>query len=209
MNTHSNRSLILLAAVVGGLFLVSTDLTPGADANPGRSPGLCTSVPAQIPLPDADTAGTSGRSNAGAAAPEARIAGLLGALGQLIVESELSHAAVSGRFEPVISTAVAGSNFALEVCRDRIVGEVSVANQPALRFVIGDFDADGNTDVAVRRSGSRFWSVDLGALRRTHVDGGAPVHLRVIEAAQPGADRAVRGQCTRLAEGLGKPPHHS
>lgn len=193
MNTLSNRSLIVLTAVVGGLFLVSTDLRPSTAANPERSAGLCTSVPAQFPLPAADTAGTSGRSHAGAAAPEARIAGLLGALGQMIVESELSHAAVSGRFQPVISTSVAGSNFELEVCRDRIVGEASVANQPGLRFVIGDFDADGNTDVAVQRSGSRNWSVDLGALRRLQVGGGAPVHLRLLEAAQRGADGAARG----------------
>ncbi|AUB79707.1 hypothetical protein [Candidatus Thiodictyon syntrophicum] len=203
MNTHSNRLFALLTVVVGSLSLVCTDLTPGTNQLPVASAGLCSSVPARLPLPAPGVGDPAHLSAASAAAPQDQVTGLLGALGQLIVEAELSHAAVSGSFNPVISASVAGSGFALEVCRDTIVGEVSLANQPRLRFVIGDFDGDGNTDVAVQRPGAAAWYVDLGALRRATVGVGAPIQLRLIEAAQPGAAGAARGQVDWLAQGPG------
>jgi len=203
MNTHSNRLLVLLTVVVGGLSLVCTDLIPGTHQLPVAPTSLCSSVPAHMPLPAPGVGDPALLSAASAAAPQDQVTGLLGALGQLIVEAELSHAAVSGSFNPVISASVAGSGFALEVCRDTIVGEVSIAKQPRLRFVIGDFDGDGSTDVAVQRPGADAWSVDLGALRRATVGVAAPIWLRLIEAAQPGAAGAARGQVDWLAQGLG------
>lgn len=206
MNTYSNRALFFASIVAGSLSLMSTDLIPGTDPTVAPVPSLCTSVPTRMPLPERNPGALTGVAGAIAAAPEAYITGLLAALGQSIVEAELSHAAASGRFEPVISAMVAGSTFQLEVCSDTIVGEIDIANQPRLRFVIGDFDGDGATDVAVQRPDSRSWSVDLGALRRTTVGLGTPVQLRLIEATKAGADGAAPARNTLLADASGRGP---
>lgn len=96
-------------------------------------------------------------------APDPSLSLLIKTLGQLIVESQLQRAAVSGRFDPVIVTVLAGSRFDLRVCRETIVGAVSVDSAAAkeIEFMIGDFDHDGRVDVALRRAGSDTWIMDF------------------------------------------------
>lgn len=204
MTTHSKRSL---AALLVALPLLTGDLAPAAGPEPAGTLGLCASVPTPMPLPEGGPGGLGGLGELGelaaavATTPQASLPALLGALGQMIVEAELSHAAVSGRFEPVISTTAAGSGLALEVCRDTIVGEVSVASRPGLRFVIGDFNGDGATDVALRRPDSRVWAVDLGALQHETADT-APESEPPEEPARPGAGPTATATHTpRLARG--------
>jgi len=203
MNTYSQRILLIVIGLSLSL-LSAAAATPNLDRTSQVQPGRCASVAVRM-IHGGAADDLTGLTAALARAPEVNLTGLIGALGQMIVEGVLSDAAISGRFEPVINVSVAGSEFSLEVCRDSIVGEVAVAQQPRVYFLIGDFDRDGATDVAVRRSGSPDWSVDLGALRRATVWLGEPVQLHLIEAATPGAgviEDGGRCQITWLARAL-------
>jgi hypothetical protein len=203
MNTYSRRILLVVIALSLSM-LSAAAATLNLDRTPQVQSGRCASVPVRM-IRGGIAEDLTGLTAALARAPEANLTGLIGALGHMIVEGQLRDAAISGRFEPVITVSVAGSEFSLEVCRDSIVGEVSVAQQPRVHFVIGDFDGDGATDVAVRRSGSPDWSVDFGALRRATVGLGVPVRLQLIEAATPGSDILDDGgrcQITWLAQAL-------
>ncbi len=208
MNTYSQRTL-LVVIVLSLSVLSAAAATLNLDGTSQVQPGRCASVPVRL-IGGGGAEDLAVLTAALARAPEANLTGLIGALGQMIVESALSDAAISGRFEPVINVSVAGSEFSLEVCRDSIVGDVSVAQQPRVHFVIGDFDRDGATDVAVRRSGSPDWSVDLGALRRATVGLGEPVRLHLIEAVTPGAgvlEDGGRCRITWLAQALADQRH--
>ncbi|HYN77674.1 MAG TPA: hypothetical protein VES73_07770 [Lamprocystis sp. (in: g-proteobacteria)] len=185
MKTQSYRHLLALTLALGLPLLALTDATRGGDWPAPTRPDRCAWVLGQLSASVAVADGLSGVATAIERAPAAQITGLIGALGQLIVEAELSHAAVSGRFEPVIHATVAGTEFALEVCRDTIVGEVSGVQQPGLRFVIGDFDGDGAADVAVRRNDSAAWAIELGATRRTHRGLQTPAQQRLMTTPEP------------------------
>ncbi len=203
MNTYSQRILLIVIALSLSL-LSAAAATLNLDRTSQVQLGRCASLPVRM-IRGGAAGDPTGLTAALAHEPEANLTGLIGALGQMIVEGALSDAAISGRFEPMINVVVAGSRFSLEVCRDSIVGEVAVGRQPRVHFVIGDFDRDGATDVAVRRSGSADWSVDMGALRRATVGLGEPVRLLLIEVATPGAsilDDGGRCQITWLAQAL-------
>ena len=189
MNTHSYRHLLAATLALSLPLLALTHATRSGDLPPPTRPGLCS----WMLVPQASQGGApqhfGGFADAIERTPASHIAGLIGALGQLIVEAELSHAAVSGRFEPVIHAAAAGADFLLEVCRDAIVGEVYGAQRPGVRFVIGDFDGDGATDVAVHRDDSPAWAVELGALRNTGLWVRTPAQLCMIH--HPESDPGV------------------
>lgn len=180
MNTHSRQTLWVVTLTLGLSLILSTDAPVSGAASAPVGPGLCASLPERMPLSGSASQEWTGPVPTIGHMPAVKVSGLIGALGQMIVESELSRAAVSGRFQPVIHASVAGTDFALEVCRDTIAGEVSMAGHPALRFVIGDFDGDGITDVAIRRHGSQAWAVDLGALRLIAVRLVAPARVHWI-----------------------------
>ena len=199
MKTYSKGSLVILIAVLAGaLPLTTTGPVPAADPGGLRSTGLCAAVPSPMPLP-AGVVGESGGTESPTAEVRAvSLPALLGTLGQLIVEAELSQAPVSGRFQSVINTAVAGSVVALEVCRETIAGAVLVADRPGLRFVIGDFNDDGATDVALQRPESGDWSVDLGVAERAAA---ATPRSRPGGSRLPGARARAVEQIARLAGG--------
>jgi hypothetical protein len=202
MNTHRRPNLLAAALSLALPLLMSTDASVSDDLTARARPSLCAWVAARAPVSGKDPSELAEVAAAIERGPEAYVTGVIGALGQMIVEAELSHAVITGRFEPVILASVAGTDFALEVCRDTIVGEVSVAQRPGVQFIIGDFDGDGATDVAVRRTDSPAWMIDLGALRRTR--GGLMTPGRqLIEVAVPAA-RDPQGPCEAawLAEGL-------
>ena len=207
MNTYSRRNLLAAAFALALPLLTATDATVSGDLTTRARPDLCAWVPAPIPVSGNDRGDLAGMAIVIERAPEAYITGVIGVLGQMIVEAELSHAVISGRFEPVILATVAGADFALEVCRDTIVGEVSVAQRPGVRFVIGDFDGDGATDVAVRRADSPAWSIDLGALRRNRGGLMTPGRRPLIDVVGPAAGDPhgpcqAAGLAAWLAEGL-------
>ena len=200
MKTHSKHSLAILAAALGALPFLAVSLTPAADpqaAGVQDPPSLCAAVPTPMPLFQRARGTPQGVANGTASARWVALPALLGTLGQMIVEAQLSQAPVQGRFEPVIHTAVAGSDLALEVCRDTIAGEVTVASGASLRFVIGDFNADGATDVALLDLDGHGWSVDLGAPHQETAGPAAPA--TPDETTRPGAWTLTPGAAPRLA----------
>ncbi len=200
MKAHSKQSLAILAVALGAMPFLAASLTPAADpeaAGVQAPPSLCAAVPTPMPLAERTRGTPRGIADGTAPAHGTALPALLGTLGLMIVETQLSQAPVLGRFEPVIHTAVAGSDLALEVCRDSIAGEVTVASGASLRFVIGDFNADGATDVALLGPDGHGWSVDLGAPHQETAGPAAPA--TPDEARRPGARTLTPGAAPRLA----------
>jgi hypothetical protein len=201
MFTHSTLFLATAAALLG----LATLAAPAADPDRQIEPrSACDSLAEGFQVRDDDRrpdgrlvfpgapedrqgAGGLDLSTAIAQSPDLGMAAIVGAMAQTIVEAELGNAALTGHFHSSIAASVAGSDFELEVCRDSIVGQVSVAHGSPVRFVVGDFDRDGITDVAVRRPGSATWSLDLGARHLGLARFGALSAPILIEVAGPGA----------------------
>jgi hypothetical protein len=206
MFTHSTLFLATAAALLGLAALAAPAADPDRQMALGSARATCDALEGAFPVRDDDRRpdgrlvfpgteddrqGVDGGldlSTVIAQSPDLGMAGVVGALAQMIVEAELGNAALTGHFRSSIAASVAGSDFDLEVCRDSIVGQVSVAHGSPVRFVVGDFDRDGITDVAVRRPGSATWSLDLGARHRGLGRFGAVPAPILIEAAGPGAE---------------------
>jgi hypothetical protein len=198
MKTH-RAAIATLAALLFGL---------ASPANPGETPPALTECPNgalpahAIPWNGSALDGLGEPLNLPPTLltdPNPNLGLLIKTLGELIVESQLQRAAVSGRFDREIVTVVAGSRFDLRVCRETIFGAVSIdsAADRGLEFMIGDFDHDGRMDVALRRAGSDTWIMDLARDDDASPASGAALPARGLTARE--LPHARSGGC-RIAE---------